>query len=232
MLQAFGAQVEIDPETHSATIVGPATLQGQKVIVPGDISSAAFWLVAACIVPDSELVIENIGINPTRTGILEVLEMMGANIQLENQRIVTGEPVADLRVRSSQLKACTIEGDVIPRLIDEIPILAVAAIFAQGTTVIRDAAELRVKESDRLAVIASQLNRMGAKITELPDGLEITGGTPLIGTDVDSYSDHRIAMSLAIAALNAKGTTTIHRAEAAAISYPDFVSTLKKVVGE
>jgi 3-phosphoshikimate 1-carboxyvinyltransferase len=232
MLQAFGAQVEIDPETHSATIVGPATLQGQKVIVPGDISSAAFWLVAACIVPDSELFIQNIGINPTRTGILEVLEMMGANIQLENQRIVTGEPVADLRVRSSQLKACTIEGDVIPRLIDEIPILAVAAIFAQGTTVIRDAAELRVKESDRLAVIASQLNRMGAKITELPDGLEITGGTPLIGTDVDSYSDHRIAMSLAIAALNAKGTTTIHRAEAAAISYPDFVSTLKKIVGE
>lgn len=230
MLQAFGAELEIDPDTHSVTINGSATLKGQHVIVPGDISSAAFWLVAACIVPGSELVIENVGINPTRTGILEVLERMEANIQLENQRIVTGEPVADLRVRHSQLKACTIEGDIIPRLIDEIPILAVAATFAQGTTVIRNAEELRVKESDRLAVIASQLNRMGAKITELPDGLEITGGINFLqGVEVDSYTDHRIAMSLAIAALNAKDTTTIHRAEAAAVSYPEFVSTLQRV---
>lgn len=229
MLQAFGAQLEIDPETHSVTVIGPATLQGQRVIVPGDISSAAFWLVAASIVPGSELLIENVGINPTRTGILEVLEMMGADIRLENKRTVTGEPVADLRVRSRQLKACTIEGNLIPRLIDEIPILAVAAVFARGTTIIRDAAELRVKESDRLAAIATQLNRMGARITELPDGLEIAGGTPLKGTKVDSYTDHRIAMSLAIAALNAQGTTTIHRAEAAAISYPEFVSTLQAV---
>ncbi|MCU0534138.1 MAG: 3-phosphoshikimate 1-carboxyvinyltransferase [Hydrococcus sp. Prado102] len=231
MLQAFGARVEIEPETHSATVVGGATLQGQKVIIPGDISSAAFWMVAACIVPSSELIIENVGINPTRTGILEVLEMMGADITLENERLATGEPVADLRVRSSQLNACTISGDIIPRLIDEIPILTVAAIHAIGTTVIRDAAELRVKESDRLAVIASELNKMGAKITELPDGLEIAGGTPLSGAEVDSYTDHRIAMSLAIAALNAKGTTTIHRAEAAAISYPEFVSTLQQVCG-
>jgi 3-phosphoshikimate 1-carboxyvinyltransferase len=137
--------------------------------------------------------------------------------------------VADLRVRYGQLKACTIAGDIIPRLIDEIPVLTVAAIYAIGTTVIRDAAELRVKESDRLAVIASELNKMGAKISELPDGLEIVGGTPLKGAEVDSYTDHRIAMSLAIAALNAKGTTTIHRAEAAAISYPEFVDTLQKV---
>ncbi|NJK49716.1 3-phosphoshikimate 1-carboxyvinyltransferase [Candidatus Gracilibacteria bacterium] len=232
MLQAFGASVEIEPETHSATVVGTATLQGQKVIVPGDISSAAFWIVAACIVPGSELFIENVGINPTRTGILEVLEMMGADITLENERVTTGEPVADLRVRYSQLKACTIAGDIIPRLIDEIPILTVAAIYAVGTTIIRDAAELRVKESDRLAVIATQLNRMGARITEFPDGLEITGGTPLIGTEVDSHNDHRIAMSLAIAALNASGTTTIHRAEAAAISYPDFTATLQSVCGQ
>jgi 3-phosphoshikimate 1-carboxyvinyltransferase len=230
MLQAFGAQLEIDTDTHSITIDGGATLKGQQVIVPGDISSAAFWLVAACIVPGSELVIENVGINPTRTGILEVLERMEADIQLENQRLVTGEPVADLRVRHSHLKACTIEGDIIPRLIDEIPILAVAAIFAQGTTVIRNAEELRVKESDRLAVMASQLNCMGAKITELPDGLEITGGSDFLqGAEVDSYTDHRIAMSLAIAALNAKKTTTIHRAEAAAVSYPEFVSTLQAV---
>ncbi|MGB8686875.1 MAG: 3-phosphoshikimate 1-carboxyvinyltransferase [Microcoleus sp.] len=230
MLRAFGAQLTVDPETCSVTVTGPAQLQGQNVIVPGDISSAAFWLVAAAIVPGSELVVENVGVNPTRTGILAALEMMGADIQLQNQRLAAGEPVADILVRNSaQLRGCTIAGDLIPRLIDEIPILAVAATFASGTTIIRDAAELRVKESDRLAVTAAELNRMGAQITELPDGLEITGGTPLTGTDVDSYTDHRIAMSLAIAALNASGTTTIHRAEAAAISYPDFTATLQQV---
>jgi 3-phosphoshikimate 1-carboxyvinyltransferase len=233
MLRAFGAQLSIDPDTNSVTVTGQAKLQGQKVIVPGDISSAAFWLVAATIVPDSELVIENVGVNPTRTGILEALALMDADIVLENQREVAGEPVADLRVRYTRaLKGCTIGGDIIPRLIDEVPILAVAAIFAQGTTIIKDAAELRVKESDRLAVMASQLTRMGAQVTELPDGLEITGGTPLHGADVDSYTDHRIAMSLAIAALNAKGTTSIHRAEAASISYPNFITTLQQVIGE
>jgi len=231
MLQAFGAKLSIERETNSVTVIGPAQLQGQTVIVPGDISSAAFWLVAGAIVPDSELLITNVGVNPTRTGILEALAMMEADIQLENQRVVAGEPVADLRVRHGRLKGCTIAGDLIPRLIDEIPILAVAAVFAEGTTIIRDAAELRVKESDRLAVMASQLNKLGAKITELPDGLEITGGTPLTGTEVESYTDHRIAMSLAIAALNATSTTTIHGAEAATISYPDFVSTLQHVCG-
>jgi len=230
MLRAFGAKLTVDPETCSVTVSGQAQLQGQKVIVPGDISSAAFWLVAGAIVPGSELVVENVGVNPTRTGILEALEMMGADIQLQNQREAAGEPVADILVRySSELRGCTIAGDLIPRLIDEIPILAVAAAFANGTTIIRDAAELRVKESDRLAVTAVELNRMGAKITELPDGLEITGGTALTGADVDSYTDHRIAMSLAIAALNAKGVTNIQRAEAAAISYPDFTATLQQL---
>jgi 3-phosphoshikimate 1-carboxyvinyltransferase len=232
MLKAFGAKLTIDPETHSVTVTGLAQLRGQTVIVPGDISSAAFWLVAGAIVPGSELLIENVGVNPTRTGILEALEMMGADIQLENQRVVAGEPVADLRVRYGQLKGCKIAGSLIPRLIDEIPILAVAAVFAEGTTIIQDAAELRVKESDRLAVMASQLNRMGARVTELPDGLEITGGTPLVGTDVDSHTDHRITMSLAIAALNATGTTIIHGAEAAAISYPDFTTTLQRLCNE
>lgn len=231
MLQAFGAELSIDRDTHSVTISNAAQLHGQKVIVPGDISSAAFWLVAAAIVPGSELLIENVGVNPTRTGVLEALSMMGADIQMENQRVVAGEPVADLRVRSSSLKGCTIAGDLIPRLIDEIPILAVAGIFAQGTTVIRDAEELRVKESDRIAVMAVQLNQLGAKVTELPDGMEIIGGTALTGTDVDSHTDHRIAMSLAIAALNATGTTNIHRAEATAVSYPDFTSTLQQVCG-
>ncbi|MEB3337386.1 MAG: 3-phosphoshikimate 1-carboxyvinyltransferase [Leptolyngbyaceae bacterium] len=231
MLQAFGAELKIDPDTHSVTVVGPARLQGQTVVVPGDISSAAFWLVAASIVPDSNLLVENVGVNPTRTGVLEALALMGADIELEHPRLVAGEPVADLRVRyaSSGLRGCTISGDLIPRLIDEIPILAVAAVFAQGTTIIRDAAELRVKESDRIAVMAAQLNSMGATVTELPDGMEITGGTPLVGTEVDSHTDHRIAMSLAIAALNASGSTLIHRAEAAAISYPDFTATLQKI---
>lgn len=225
MLKAFGAEVRVDPETCSATVVGPAHLKGQSVIVPGDISSAAFWLVAGAIVPESNLLIENVGINPTRTGVLEVLEMMGADITLEQQRKAAGEPVADIRVRASSLKACIIEGAIIPRLIDEIPILAVAAAVAQGTTRIRNAEELRVKESDRLAAIASQLALMGVSVTEHPDGLDITGGT-LQGAEVDSFTDHRIGMSLAIAALVANNSTIVHRAEAAAISYPDFENTL------
>ena len=231
MLQAFGATLEIDRDTHSVTLTGQPTLQGQKVVVPGDISSAAFWLVAGAIVPGSDLLITNVGVNPTRTGVLEALAMMEADVRRENERVIAGEPVADLRVKHSQLQAAEIKGDLIPRLIDEIPILAVAAAFAKGKTVIKDAAELRVKESDRLAVMASELGKMGANITELTDGLEITGKNQLQGTEVDSFSDHRIAMSLAIAALNAVGRTTIHRAEAASISYPNFVSTLSKVIG-
>lgn len=230
MLRAFGAAVAVDADTCSVTVTGPATLTGQTVIVPGDISSAAFWLVAGAIVPGSELVVCNVGVNPTRTGILDVLQQMEADLTLLNERTVAGEPVADIRIRHSSLKACTIGGEVIPRLIDEIPILAVAACFAQGTTRIRDAAELRVKESDRLAVMASELSRMGAHVTELPDGLDIVGGGSLTGAEVDSHTDHRIAMSLAIAALNAQGTTQIHRAEAAAISYPDFTPTLQQII--
>ncbi len=231
MLRAFGARVSVDVEARSATVTGPAQLQGQSVIVPGDISSAAFWLVAGAILPNSNLLIENVGVNPTRTGVLDVLLKMGADITLENPREAAGEPVADLRVRTSGLKGCTIEGDIIPRLIDEIPVLAVAAVVAQGTTIIRDAAELRVKESDRLAAIASQLNLMGAQISETSDGLEISGGTSLQGAEVDSFTDHRIAMSLAIAALKASGTTTIHRAEAVAISYPTFAETFLSLHG-
>jgi 3-phosphoshikimate 1-carboxyvinyltransferase len=230
MLQAFGAKIDVDGDRNSVTVTGYPELIGQSVVVPGDISSAAFWLVAGTIVPNSELVIENVGVNPTRTGILEILRLMGADITEENQRIVAGEPVADLRVKSSKLTGCTIEGDIIPRLIDEIPIIAVAATCAEGTTRIKDAEELRVKESDRLAVMAQELIKMGAKITEYPDGMEISGGTILKGTETDSYTDHRIAMSLAIAALIAKGKTTIHRAEAASISYPNFVSTLERVI--
>ncbi|BAU63676.1 3-phosphoshikimate 1-carboxyvinyltransferase [Stanieria sp. NIES-3757] len=229
MLKAFGADITTDSETNSVTITGGNTLQGQSVIVPGDISSAAFWLVAASIIPDSELILTNVGINPTRTGILDVLGKMGANITIENQKIVAGEPIADLRVRYSPLQGCEIAGELTVRSIDEIPIIIVAATFARGTTVIKDAAELRVKECDRLSVMATQLSRMGAKITEHPDGLEIQGGHPLSGAEVTSYDDHRIAMSLAVAALKASGTTVIKDATAANISYPNFFESLQQV---
>ena len=230
MLRAFGAKVAIDPTTHSATVTGWPDLRGQAVIVPGDISSAAFWLVAAAVIPNSELLLTNVGVNPTRTGILEALALMQADVELLNQREVAGEPVADIRVRSSQLQACEIGGDLIPRLVDEIPILAVAALFAEGTTVIKDAAELRVKESDRLAVMATQLGKMGAIITELPDGLEIKGSQHLTGAELDSCTDHRIAMSLSIAALTAIGSSHIQRADAAAVSYPSFFDSLTAII--
>lgn len=229
MLAAFGADITTDPETKSVTIQGKPTLKGQTVVVPGDISSAAFWLVAGMIVPDSELVIENVGINPTRTGILDALERMEADIAIEDQTLIAGEPVANLRVRSSPLKGAEIGGNLIPRLIDEIPIIAVAAVFAEGRTLIKDAAELRVKESDRIAVMASQLSKMGANVTEHSDGLEIVGGGNLTGTEIEAYNDHRVAMSFAIAALNAKGKTTINGAQAAAISYPDFFENLQQI---
>lgn len=232
MLKAFGANLEADQAARTVTLKGPASLTGQTVIVPGDISSAAYWLVGAAVTPGSELVVENVGVNPTRTGILEALQAMNADITLENERVVTGEPVADLRVRYGPLTAATFSGDLIPRMIDEIPILAVAALFAKGTTVIKDAAELRVKESDRITAMATQLNAMGCRITELPDGLEIAGGqAALTGTTVDSFNDHRVGMSLAIAALRAQGETILQRADAAAISYPEFLKTLGQVCG-
>ncbi len=229
MLIAFGADLHTDSETNSVTITGGKTLQAQSIIVPGDISSAAFWLVAASIIPDSELVLTNVGINPTRTGILDVLGLMGADLTIEHQRTVAGEPIADLRVRYSPLSGCEIAGELTLRSIDEIPIIVVAAALAKGKTVIKDAAELRVKECDRLSVMATQLKRMGAKISPHPDGLEITGGHPLSGAEVASHGDHRIAMSLAIAALAASGTTTIEEASAANISYPNFFASLQQV---
>ena len=229
MLAAFGAELQIDPQTNSVTIAGGNNLQGQSVIVPGDISSAAFWLVAASIVPDSELVLTNVGVNPTRAGILDVLNRMGADITLKNQKTITGEPIADICVRSATLQKLEISGELTLRSIDEIPIIMVAAAFARGTTAIKDAAELRVKECDRLSVMATQLSCMGAKITEYADGIEIEGGHPLSGAEVASHDDHRIAMSLAVAALRASGTTTIKEATAANISYPNFYDTLQQV---
>jgi 3-phosphoshikimate 1-carboxyvinyltransferase len=190
--------------------------------VPGDISSAAYWLVAGAIHPDARIKIANCGVNPTRTGIIDALLAMGAKLKIENQRLEGNEPLADLYVESSRLKAIEISGDIIPRLIDEIPLLAVAACVAQGDTLIRGAGELRVKESDRIKTTAQELSRLGANIEELSDGMVIHGGRLLLGAEVRSHFDHRLAMSLAVAGLVAKGSTLIHNARVVEISYPDF----------
>ncbi len=231
MLKAFGAHLEIGGEIGRHITIHPgSTLKGQIIEVPGDISSAAFWLVAGSIIPGSDLIIENVGLNPTRTGILEVLEQMEANIEIFNIRDVTGEPVGDIRViYQEQLKPFSINGEIMARLVDEIPILSVAACFSEGVSQISEASELRIKETDRLAVIARQLNSMGAKITEHQDGLSIKGRVQLKGSLLDSETDHRIAMSLAIAALTCKEQSIIERSNAAAVSYPDFWQDLEKL---
>jgi 3-phosphoshikimate 1-carboxyvinyltransferase len=230
MLGAFGAQLEVGGPGLTQVILTPgASLRGQSVVVPGDISSAAFWLVAAAITPGAELTVQNVGLNPSRTGILEVLEQMGAQITVLNSRDVAGEPVGDLQVSHGPLQAFEIGGDLIPRLVDEIPVLAVAACCAEGTSRIRDAEELRVKETDRLAVMARQLGAMGARIEEFEDGLAISGISPLHGAELDSETDHRVAMSLAVAAGIATGDSLLHRPEAAAVSYPGFWDDLNRL---
>ena len=227
MLHFFGADVKSEGTT--ATIQPEPKLIGQKVQVPGDISSAAYFIAAGCITPDSELLIQNVGTNPTRDGILHVCKMMNANVTLLNENMDSGEPTADLLVRTSSLQGCIIEGDLIPTLIDELPIIAVMACFAEGTTVIRDAAELKVKESDRIAVMTENLAAMGAKVTATDDGMIIEGGHTLHGAVVDSHLDHRIAMSFAVAALNADGETEILGADCVNISYPAFYRDLEKI---
>ena len=197
--------------------------------VPGDISSAAYFLVAAAIHSNARIVIRDCGINPTRTGIIDVLLAMGSRLRIKNQRLEAGEPLADIVVESSELKGVEIGGDIIPRLIDEIPVLAVAGCVAKGKTVIRNAEELRVKESDRIATMVSELSRLGAQTEAMPDGMVIYGGRPLSGTEVDSHFDHRLAMSLAIAGLIARGETTIKHAQVAEVSYPAFWQTLRQI---
>jgi 3-phosphoshikimate 1-carboxyvinyltransferase len=230
MLRAFGAQLEVGgPGLTEVTLTPGASLRGQHVVVPGDISSAAFWLVAAAITPGASLTVENVGLNPSRTGILEVLEQMGARLTVLNQRDVAGEPVGDLQVSHGPLQPFEIGAELIPRLVDEIPVLAVAACCAEGVSRVTGAEELRVKETDRLAVMARQLGAMGARIEEAEDGMAITGVTALHGASVDSETDHRVAMSLAVAAGIATGTTTLHRPEAAAVSYPTFWDDLQRL---
>jgi 3-phosphoshikimate 1-carboxyvinyltransferase len=230
MLRAFGASLSVGGSGNTEVTVTPGSrLRGQEVVVPGDISSAAFWLVAGAITPGADLTVENVGLNPSRTGILDVLEQMGAAIEVLNARDVAGEPVGDLRVTHGPLRAFSIGAELIPRLVDEIPVLAVAACCADGVSRVSGAEELRVKETDRLAVMARQLGAMGARIEEFSDGMAIEGGVQLHGAAVDSETDHRVAMSLAVAAQIASGATALERPEAAAVSYPGFWDDLERL---
>jgi len=229
MLEAFGAKVAIDGWTVSVT--GSPGLRGCEVAVPGDFSSAAFPLVAATLVPGSAVTVRGVILNPTRMGLIGTLERMGADIKIKNLSAPAGELIGDITARFSRLTGTEIFGLEIPYLIDEVPILAVAAAFAEGETVIRDAAELRVKESDRLAVMAQGLAAMGASVRELPDGLVITGGNPLHGAEIDACHDHRIAMSFAVAGLAADGMTTIHGAATIATSFPGFPEMIAELGG-
>lgn len=226
MLRSFGADIRTDHLT--ATIRPNPALHAMDIHVPGDISSAAYFIAAGSLVPDSEILIRNVGINPTRDGIIRVAREMGADITLFNEKN-TGEPVADLLVKSRSLHGITIGGDIIPTLIDELPIIAVMAAAADGTTVIRDAAELKVKESDRIAVMTENLSAMGCDITATQDGMIIHGRNALQGAVIDPHSDHRIAMSFAVAAMIADGETEIKDAGCVTISYPDFYDDLKKL---
>lgn len=227
MLSAFGADITSNGTT--ASILPNPHLTGQKIEVPGDISSAAYFIAAGLLVPNSEILIKNVGINPTRNGILKVAYAMGGKIEELNKRTVSGEPVCDLLVRSSNLHGTVIEGDIIPTLIDEIPVIAVMAAFADGTTTIKDAAELKVKETNRIDTVTENLKVMGCDITPTDDGMIINGGKPLHGATIHSHLDHRIAMSFAIAALAAEGETEIIDGECVNISYPGFYQDLERL---
>ena len=221
MVKAMGASVETD---GLDLVLHPGPLRAVDVLVPGDISSAAFWMVAGLCHPNSRVLVRGVGLNPSRTGIIDALVSMGAGpgLQMVEERTEGGEPVADLLLTPTELKGAEIAGDLIPRILDEIPVLAVAACFASGDTVIRDAAELRVKESDRIATTVEELRRLGAKIEARDDGMVIHGAGRLTGADVYSHGDHRLAMALAVAGLLADGETTVHGAGDASVSYPEF----------
>ena len=228
MLRGFG--VEVLSDKTLVRVHGGGKLSGQEVSVPGDISSAAFLLVLGSLVGHGEIILPNVGVNPTRTGILDALRAMGADIELFDVSEICGEPRATLRVRPARLKGIEIGGEMIPRLIDEIPILAVAASLAEGETIIRDAAELRVKETDRIRTVAEGLTALGAKIEELPDGLRIQGQSSLRGGQASSFGDHRLAMAWAIAGMLSKEGISVEDMAAADVSYPDFLAVIEQVV--
>lgn len=227
LLRTMGVKMIIDGPTIELI---PSVIRSPvDVRIPGDISAAAFWLVAGAIHPDARIRIKGTGLNPTRTGIIEVLLKMGANLKVEGERRSGGEPVADITVESSELTGLKLGGGIIPRIIDELPLVALASAFARGTTTISDAQELRVKESDRIAITVKQLSRLGVDIEELPDGMVVRGGRMLRGAECSSSGDHRLAMTLGTAALMARGETVVHDAEAVNVSYPGFWDDLKKV---
>lgn len=227
MLKFFGADIESEGTT--ATVKPADELFGNKIHVPGDISSSVYFVAAGLIIPNSEVLIKNVGINPTRDGLIRVCQAMGADITLLNENHDYSEPTADILVRSSSLKGTVIEGDIIPTMIDELPTVALMACFAEGTTVIRDAAELKVKESNRIAIMVQNLTAMGADVEETEDGMIIHGGKPLHGAVIDTKKDHRIAMTFAVAAMAADGETEIQDAECVNISYPAFYQDLAKL---
>jgi len=227
MLNYLGADIKHDGKD---IIINPVNeLYAKDISIPGDISSAAYFMALGAICPDSDITIANVGVNPTRTGIITVLKNMGADIKLLNEREICGEKVADINIKSSSLKAITVEGDIIPKLIDEIPVIAVTACFAEGKTVIKDAQELKVKESNRIKTVVNELKKFGADIEETDDGMIINGKCSLKGTVSESYNDHRIAMSMAVAATMAEGETTIKNSECVDISFPSFYSLLETI---
>ena len=227
MLSAMGADLTVD--NLDITVKPTNDLTAVNVDVPGDISSAAFFLVLGAIMPNSQITVTNVGINPTRTGIIDVLKDMGADITLENVHTSAGETVADITVRSSSLKGTTVGGDIIPRLIDELPIIAVAAVFADGQTVIKDAQELKVKETNRIRAVVDEFNKCGIDITETDDGMIINGGKSVHGADFKTYGDHRMAMSLTVLAQLADGESTLDDSDCACVSYPTFFDDFYKL---
>lgn len=233
MLKGFGADIRSSANESTggftASILPSSHLNGQKIIVPGDISSAAYFIAAGLLVPNSELLIQNVGINPTRAGFLKVCRDMGGDLTFLNEKLIGGEPSADILVRTSELHGAIIEGSIIPTLIDEIPIIAVLAAFAKGTTVIRDAAELKVKETDRIETTCVNLSEMGAEVIPTEDGMIITGKGFLYGAKINSFLDHRIAMAFSIAGLAADGETEITDSHCVDISYPSFFETLESL---
>lgn len=230
MLRQFGAEVDVDGGVVS--FKGGQQLKGTHVNVPGDISSAAFFLVAGSIAPNSEIVLENVGVNPTRDGIIEVLEQMGADMTIEPTALEQAEPTATITIRSSRLKATTIGGEIIPRLIDEIPILALLATQAEGTTVIKDAEELKVKETDRITAVVGELKKLGANIEATEDGMIIHGPTPLHGASLTTYGDHRIGMMGAVAALITDSEVELDDADCIAVSYPTFFEHVSTILAK
>lgn len=227
MIRKFGG--EVHKNNREITIKGGQRLSASDILVPGDISSAAFFLVAAAIVPNSEIVLKNVGLNPTRTGIIEIMNKMGANLEISQNEVDSFEPAGDITVKTSSLRGTVVEGDVIPRLIDEIPIIALLATQAEGTTIIKDASELKVKETNRIDTVVQELTKLGASIEATDDGMIIHGGTTLTGGKVSSHGDHRIGMMLAIASLLSKDKVELENPDAISVSYPNFFNHLNSL---